>query len=212
MPDLERMFTEFVERHLAGEGPDPWSYIEQLSGEEREELEELIDAYFVGAPPRAWDPAAYKGSGAERIADALDRSFRGQAGLWPAILPRLRDRARLTRGALVERLAESLGVGDRREKVAAYYHEMEQGLLPSAGVSARALEALAGIVGASAEALRRAGAPLSGERLGDEAAAAVFARRATETREYGPPDEPLETREADRASEWDEVDELFMGG
>ena len=107
MPELDRLFTEFVERHLAGEDPDPWSYIDQLSGDEREELEELIDAYFVGAPPRSWDAAAYRGSSAERIADALDRSFRGQAGLWPAVLPRLRDRARLTRGALVERLAES---------------------------------------------------------------------------------------------------------
>src|ERR1700752_5018661 len=92
MPELERLFTEFVERHLAGEDPDPWSYIEQLSGEKREELEELIDAYFVDAPPRAWDATAYKGSSAERIAEALDRSFRGRAGLWPAVLPRLRDR------------------------------------------------------------------------------------------------------------------------
>jgi hypothetical protein len=74
------------------------------------------------------------------------------------------------------------------------------------------LEALAGIVGASAEALRRAGAPLSGEPPADEAAAAVFARRATQAPEYGTPDEPLEARDAERASEWDEVDELFMGG
>src|SRR5687768_6575291 len=75
MAELERLFTEFVERHLAGQEPDPWSYIEQLSGDEREELEELIDAYFVGAPPRTWDAAAYRGSSAERIAEALDRSF-----------------------------------------------------------------------------------------------------------------------------------------
>ncbi len=105
MPELDQLFTEFVERHLAGEEPDPWSYVDQLSGDEREELEELIDAYFVGAPPRSWDAAAYRGSSAERIADALDRSFRGQAGLWPAVLPRLRDRARLTRGALVRTLS-----------------------------------------------------------------------------------------------------------
>jgi hypothetical protein len=74
------------------------------------------------------------------------------------------------------------------------------------------LEALAGIVGASAEALRKAGAPLSGEPPGDEAGAAVFARRATEAPEYGRPGEPLEARDADRANEWDEVDELFRGG
>ena len=69
MAELDRLFTEFVERHLAGEDPDPWSYIDQLSGDEREELEELIDAYFVGAPPRSWNAAAYRGSSAERMAD-----------------------------------------------------------------------------------------------------------------------------------------------
>jgi hypothetical protein len=211
MPELDRLFTEFVERHLTGEEPDPWSYIDQLSGDEREELEELIDAYFVGAPPRSWDAAAYRGSSAERIADALDRSFRGRAGLWPAILPRLRDRARLTRGALVERLAERLEVGERREKVAAYYHQMEQGILPSAGVSGRVLEALSGIVGASAQALRRAGEPLSGEPL-EDAAANLFTRKATPAPEYGAPAEAMKAREEDRKAEWDEVDELFRGG
>jgi hypothetical protein len=211
MSELDRLFTEFIERHLAGEGPDPWSYIDQLSGAEREELEELIDAYFVGAPPRSWNAEAYKGSSAERIADSLDRSFRGQAGLWPAVLPRLRDRARLTRGALVERLAEGLGVGDRRDKVAGYYHEMEQGLLPSAGVSGRVLDALAGIVGASAESLRRAGEPLSKEPP-DGAKGAVFARKAPPAPGYASPGEALEAHAANRVAEWDEVDELFRGG
>jgi hypothetical protein len=210
MAELDRLFTEFVERHLAGEDPEPWSYIDQLSGAEREELEELIDAYFVGAPPRSWNAEAYRGSSAERIADALDRSFRGQAGLWPAVLPRLRDRAQLTRGALVQRLADKLGVGDRREKVAGYYHEMEQGLLPSAGVSGRVLDALAGIVGASAEFLRRAGEPLSKEPSG-EAKGAVFARTATQASEYEA-SKALEAHDEDRAVEWDAVDELFRGG
>lgn len=210
MAELDRLFTEFVERHLAGEDPQPWSYIDQLSGAEREELEELIDAYFVGAPPRSWNADAYRGSSAERIADALDRSFRGQAGLWPAVLPRLRDRAQLTRSALVQRLADKLGVGERREKVAGYYHEMEQGLLPSAGVSGRVLDALAGIVGTSAELLQRAGEPLSKEPP-DEAKGAVFARTATPAPEYEA-GKALEADDEDRAAEWDEVDELFRGG
>jgi len=210
MAELDRLFTEFVERHLAGEDPEPWSYIDQLSGGEREELEELIDAYFVGAPPRSWNADAYRGSSAERIADALDRSFRGQAGLWPAVLPRLRDRARLTRGALVEHLANKLGVGDRREKVAGYYHEMEQGLLPSAGVSGRVLDALAGIVGTSAELLRRAGEPLSKEPP-DDAEGAIFTRTATPAPGYEE-SKGLEADDEDRAVGWDEVDELFRGG
>jgi hypothetical protein len=210
MAELERLFTEFVERHLAGEAPDPWACIDQLSGDEREDLEELIDAYFVGAPPQAWDPEAFKGSDAERITDALDRSFRGQSGLWPAILPRLRDRVQMTRGALVEQLADRLGVGDRREKVALYYHEMEQGLLPSKGVSDRVLAALGAIVDTSVDALRRAGESLSSEPLGD-AEATVFARKARPDPEFALA-ETIARDELDSASEWDEVDELFRGG
>ena len=208
MAELNSLFTEFVERHLAGENPDPWSYINQLESEERAELEELIDAYFVGAPPQSWNADAYTGSSAERIADALDRSFRGQAGLWPAVLPRLRDRARLTRGALVERLAETLGVDDRSEKVAVYYHEMEQGLLPSAGVSDRVLDVLAGIVGTTARGLRRAGRPLSSEPPA-EAAARTFARKATPAPEYEPSEPAFEVGKKPDAADWDEVDELF---
>ena len=42
------------------------------------------------------------------------------------------------------RLAERLGVTSREAKVERYYHEMEQGLLPPAGVSDRVLDALGG--------------------------------------------------------------------
>ena len=58
------------------------------------------------------------------------------------LLPRLRDRARLRRAEVVSRLAAALGAGDREAKVAGYYHAMEQGTLPAAGVSDRVLEAL----------------------------------------------------------------------
>jgi hypothetical protein len=212
--DLARVFAEFVEAHLGGKRPDPWEYIGRLEGSEREELEELIDAYYVDAPPRRWDPEAFKDSESERLVDAIDRSFRGRAGLWPAVLPRLRDRARLRRSDLVARLAEALGVADREEKVGAYYHQMEQGLLPAAGVSERVLDGLARILGVTAEALRGAGRTLTPE-VG-EAEDAVFARTTFPT-----PDLALEHAEeapppgvagAEREAERDEVDELFTGG
>src|SRR5918996_1230914 len=135
--DLARVFADFVAAHLAGDEPDPWEHVGRVDEADREELEELIDAYYVDAPLRPWDPEAFKGSESERLVDAIDRSFRGRAGLWPAVLPRLRDPARLRRGELVARLAEGLGVADREQKGGAYYHQMEQGLLPSAGGSGR---------------------------------------------------------------------------
>lgn len=92
---------------------------------------------------------------------------------------------------------------------------MEQGLLPAGGVSERVLEALAGIVGASARLLREAG---RAETAGPAGAApsATFARSSLPDPDpdYGdgaggeraeeagplPPDEP------------DELDRLFRGG
>ena len=214
MADLERLFAEFVEAHLGGGDPDPWEYIGRLEGSDREELEELIDAYFMDAPPRPWDAEAFGGSEAERVVDALDRSFRGRAGLWPAVLPRLRDRARLKRRELVAKLAEALGVTDREEKVASYYHQMEQGLLPSAGVSGRVLEGLAKILGVSADSLRKAGQALRAE-VGP-ADDAVFARTTQPSpewqMEHAEAAPPPAAAHAEREAEWDEVDELFRGG
>jgi hypothetical protein len=214
MAEVERLFAEFVEAHLGGSDPDPWEYAGRLEGTDREELEELIDAYYVDAPPRPWDAEAFRGSDAERLVDAIERSFRGRAGLWPAVLPRLRDKARLRRSELVARLADALGVTDREQKVAAYYHQMEQGLLPSTGVSSRVLDRLGEILGVTADSLRETGRVLRTE-VG-EAGDAVFARTARPS-----PDWQLEHAEAapppaavssEREADWDEVDELFRGG
>ena len=118
----------------------------------------LIDAYLARAPRQPFHQAAFGGSSAERTVDELERAIAGQAGLLAsAYLPRLRDRAGLKRSTLVERLASSLGVSDRQDRVAGYYHEMEQGLLPARGVSDRVLESLGQIVGESAGVLREAG-------------------------------------------------------
>lgn len=214
MADVARTFAEFVEAHLAGGDPDPWEYVERVEGADRAELEHLIDAYYVDAPPLPWDPEAFRGSESERLVDAIDRSFRGRAGVWPAVLPRLRDRAKLRRTELVARLAETLGVADREQKVGAYYHEMEQGLLPSAGVSERVLDGLARILSVSPEALRKAGRTLTPELR--EADDAIFTRTARVTdelrlehaEEAPAPGVAGEEREAKR----DEVDELFTGG
>jgi hypothetical protein len=92
--------------------------------------------------------------------------------------------------------------------VASYYHQMEQGLLPAAGVSDTVLEALGRIVGVAAESLRRAGAmPEPGPPRMDEAA--VFARTAR-----GQPDAEAAAAPAgppDASDSWDEVDRLFRG-
>ncbi len=177
-----------------------------MSGTDRAELEALLDGYLARAPRREFDRAAFSASPAARaVADALGRSLAGSSGTWPAVLPRLRDRARLRRAEVVSRLAVSLGAGDREAKVAGYYHAMEQGTLPAAGVSDRVLEALGRIVGESASALRAAGAAMTGPPSPPEPVRS-FARVASLRDRSAEP-----RRRAAPVPARDEIDELFTG-
>lgn len=208
MSDVDRLLGEYIAEHRAGGPADPLEYLARATHEaERGELAALIDGYLARAPRESWDPEKFAGSSAERVAGGLERAIGGAAGLWPVELPRLRERARLRRAELVERLAAALGVAGREEKVARYYHGMEQGLLPAAGVSDRVLAALAELVGTSADALRRAGeavAPGPGTEAGG---GPVFARRAMLSEDAAPPPAAAPAPE----EEWDQVDELFRG-
>ncbi|MEO8092928.1 MAG: hypothetical protein ABI726_09510 [bacterium] len=212
MSDVDRLLSEYISEHRAGGEADPVAYLDQLEGADREELAALLDAYLQRAPAREWDADAFRGSEAERLTESLHRSLGGRAGLWPVVLPRLRERAQVKRAELVARLGAALGVGDREDKVAGYYHGMEQGSLESDGVSDRVLGALGEIVGASVESLRKAGENLSAgmAELGSDKTDQAFTRMrsAGEGEEAG-----ADEASAERMPEgdWDEVDELFRG-
>src|SRR3954469_10832686 len=210
----DRLFDEYMAEHRTGGRADPLEFLARASSDlERDELEALIDGFLARAPRRPWDGAAFAGSTAERVADGLERALTGEAGLWPVELPRLRERAQLRRADLVARLAATLGLAGREQKVAAYYHEMEQGLLPARGVSDRVLDALASIVGSTRDALRSAGQAVAPGSPPPPAAGGVFARRAAADADYAAP-APASAAEAGGpdGSEWDEVDDLFRGG
>jgi hypothetical protein len=197
MTDVQRLLEEFIAEDRAGGVADPAAYLARASGLERAELEALIDGYLARAPRRAFDRAAFDASPAARIVASLA----GSSGTWPALLPRLRDRARLRRTELVARLAAELGVGGREAKVASYYDAMEQGTLASSGVSDRVLEALGRIVGESAAVLRAAGT-LAPPSPPPAPASAAFARAAA----------PMMAAPAAGGAGPDEVDVLFTGG
>ena len=199
MDQVERLLGEYKQAHRAAPDADPRPFLAQVSGAQRELLAGLIDVYLEQAPRRRFDPAALGAS--EALVDQLERSLGGASGMWPALLPRLRSQARLRRAELVGELAARLGAGAQQDKVAAYYHQMEQGLLPAVGVSDTVLEALGKIVGWSSAALRRAGElPAPGPPRADPGA--VFARSTRATPGEPPPAAP---------AEWDEVDRLFRG-
>jgi hypothetical protein len=208
MTDVERLLSEYKEEHRRGGEADPRPYLARASEPgDRELLAALIDAYLSHAERLPFDPAAFRSSRAAAVAEDVQRSLAGAGGLWPALLPRLRGRARLRRAELVAQLAARLGAQAQRDKVGLYYHQMEQGLLPEPGVSDAVLDALGKIVGYTAEGLRRAGQmPAPGPPRTDEGA--VFARAT-----YGEPAPAAAPPERERpAEEWDEVDRLFRGG
>jgi hypothetical protein len=207
--DVDRLFSEYVREHQAGGEADPRSFLARASPDDRAELGALIDGYLTRAPRQEIDPDTFRGSAAERTLDELERVIGGQSGLWPALLPRLRDRIGLKRSELVQKLADALGVANRSEKVAAYYHQMEQGLLPATGVADRVLEALARLLGESAQALREAGRATRPPGEAAAPAAAAFARHAHSEEGMA---SPGTTAEPAQPEEWDEVDELFRGG
>jgi hypothetical protein len=211
MPDVDRLFTEYQAEHRAGSEPDPRRYLEQVQGADRAELEALMDGYLARAPGREWNPEAFRGSAAERFVEAFAPSITADAGVWPTLLPRLRNAAQLKRADLVTRLAAALGAPESEAKVGDYYHQMEQGSLPVEGISDRVLEALGAIVGRSAAGLRSAGRSMAPPGAGPAAAGGVFARAATVDPAYAEPATPATASASPGTAGWDDVDELFRG-
>jgi hypothetical protein len=205
MADVEKLLAEFAEElRNAGEA-DPRPYLRQVEGAERRELAALIDACIENAPRRAWDADAYRGSPSERAVERL------QGVVEPSgeSLRRLRDERKLKRSELTSRLADALGFADREPKVAHYYHQLEQGLLSTTGVSSRVFDALGAILGESVARVRAAAGGIA-ESAASDASQGAFARMSA-------PAPELEAADADRSpapakEEWDEVDELFRGG
>ena len=87
MTDVDRLLADYIAEHRAGGEADPREYLSRASPAQRTELAALIDAYLARAPRQSFDEAAFRGSGAERTVDELERAIAGQAGLWPAVAP-----------------------------------------------------------------------------------------------------------------------------
>ena len=205
---VDKLFQQYKAAFVAGDDANPQAVLAEVEGDERAELSALIDAYLTRAPRQEWDEAAYLRSSAPEHVDRLARGLRGQAGLWPSLLPRLRAQARIKRGDLVAELADRLGAENQRDKVGDYYHQMEQGTLPADGVSDTVLDALGRIVGETRDALRQAGSAFGPGPEGS-ASGATFAREGMPASI-----DALSTSamEAPRSGEPDEVDRLFTGG
>jgi hypothetical protein len=209
MADVQRLLREFIEEDRESGPADPLRYVERLEGIDRAELEALIDGYLARAPRRPFDADAFARSPAHGVAEELARALGGVSGTWPALLPRLRHSAQLPRSEVVQRLADELGAREAQfEKVTRYYHGMEQGTLPSAGVSEGVLEALGRVLGVSAARLRQAGMDVAGGAAGP-AEAAAFARVGSPDPRHVDAETLVRGSGRARDEPLDEIDALF---
>jgi hypothetical protein len=206
MTTVDELFDRYRSAYQAGEDADPRKYLSQLSGTDRRELAALIDGFLMRAPAPAPAEQARASPITERAVANL-MAERRSPETWQTLLPAAEARAGLARDQLVARLAEDLGVADKRDKVHLRYHQMERGLLDPARVRAKVLEALGRILDVSVDRLRAAG-----ERLSPPPApgkAAVFAR-ATKVTPLAAASIPPPAQRPEEP--WDEVDDLFQGG
>jgi hypothetical protein len=185
---IDVLFEEFAARHARGEHPDAREYLER-AGESRDELARLLDGFLAAAPVQ---PPS------EETLALFDSLLSGEP-------PLLRERVRRgwRRDQVVDWICDRFGIGEQREKVASYWHQLETGLLPASGISPRLGEALSERFG---EALQAA---TVWKQPSIEARAAF--RRASE-----PPMTPMVLYEKVSTSvpaemrEPDEVDKLFL--
>ena len=200
MSDVAQILGEFIAAWNAGQRPRLARYLERVPPEQRDELGEQIETFLLLAPEPAYDERTWAEMTADRtVASVAEASMTPEP--WPSLLPRLRERAGLSIAAVAERL----GVGPPlRDKAELRLEQMESGTVDPRRVSRPLLERLGTILGVPASALDWRG--------GGPAASAAALYRGT----AGSPEAQRLDLLADAllsdADEWDEVDELFLGG
>lgn len=201
MSDVARTLGEFIAAWNAGEGPRARDYLGRVPPGDREELADQIETFLMLAPEPDYEPAAWAElTSHPSVARAASAAMEPEP--WPALLPRLRERA----GLSLAQVAERLGVGPAlRAKAERRLADMERGELDPSSPSRTLLERLGEVLGVPAAVL-----DWRGDAGGGPAAAPALLRA-------GSPQPSRQTVEvlADALltdGDWDEVDELFLGG
>lgn len=188
MSDIHALEQEFRREYAAGRHPDAAAFLERVPEEQREELGRRIREVLAEEPPP--DPAP------ETLL-MVQAMLRGE----PPLL-QLRASRGMSRDEVVSQLRDELDIEPAKEqRVAVYYHELETGQLPLAGIRDRVFDAVAKVMGVARASLMLQGP----ERSADGAGKPVFARAE-------PGAEVSLDMLAATPGERDEVDDLFTGG
>ncbi len=188
MSHLDEIAEEFRSAYVAGDHPDAANFLERVPADHRDELGRRIRLVLADEPPP--DPAP------ETLL-MVQAMLRGQ----PPLLE-LRTARGMTRDEAVGQLRDELGLPPASEpRVAVYYHELETGQLPLAGIRDQVFEAVARVMGVARASLMLRGP----EASTPGAPQAVFARAASGT-------EVRMDALSSLPGEPGEVDDLFTGG
>jgi transcriptional regulator with XRE-family HTH domain len=159
MNSADQVLSEFVDAWNAGRRPRALDYLRRVpEGSDRDELAAQLSAWLEVAPAPAHDPPTRAAIRREPAVARALAAAEAQAGLWPQVVPGLRERAGLSVAQLAARLVERFGLppGDEA-RAAGYVERLERGELEPARVSRRLLDALADLLGTGARTLSEAG-------------------------------------------------------
>lgn len=68
---VAQLLDRYRREHGAGGAADPVAFLARAAPWDRPELARLIDSFLASAPRQRFDPAGYRGSGAERTVERL---------------------------------------------------------------------------------------------------------------------------------------------
>lgn len=217
-PTVNERFDRYVESFRRGEA-DPDPVMAGLGVEARRQLGRKIDEFLETGPvpdPGMSSPASPEIAGlAARIVPQLD----GRSGGLSRMLTGRRQELGLSFETVVEDLAKELDATDEEtEKIDAYYHDLEWGSLPAAGLADRLLDLLAKKLETTRAALREAGRALGPGRAASTGP--VFARKVDDLAQGIPGDEavadyslaPSDLAGMRSATPPDRIDRLFTDG
>jgi transcriptional regulator with XRE-family HTH domain len=214
MSTTEQVLSDFIDAWNAGRRPRVRDYLARVpDGAQRDDLADQISSWLEVAPTPDYDAATRAEIRAEPVVRQIFEAVGQDAGLWPQLVPRLRERRGWSVAQLAERLVARFGLPRADEaRTATYVARLEHGDLEPSRLSRRLVDALADLLGASPGTFADAGglttmlrAPAAGASLmrAEERPAAQFLE-----------DIELLSRAAMRPAPapMDEVDRLFLGG
>lgn len=152
------LLSEFIDAWNAGRRPLVAEFLERAAPTEREELAARIEDWLVVAPTPRYQEHALADIRREPALVGALAEIHAAPGLWPDLLPRLRERLGLKRREVAARITSAFTLKGQEERAERYLERMEHGDLDATLVSRRLLDALGSVLGISGHDLARAGA------------------------------------------------------